>query len=160
MSFADDISKFTVKVKANTDTVAINTVMRMFDSLLMRSPVGNANLWKANEGEMQKSKSKRSLKKPAGYVGGHYRTNWQIGVDSRPTDEIEGVVKNKSAIRAREESKVPKQAAGHTYYLSNNVPYVWPIEDGHSGQAPQGVAGLTVIQFGGIVAEETAKVNK
>lgn len=160
MSFADDISKFTVKVKANTDTVARNTVMRMFDSLLMRSPVGNANLWKVNEAEMQKSKSKRSLKKPAGYVGGHYRTNWQIGLNSLPTDEIEGVVKSRAAIKAREEAKVPKQAAGNVYFLTNNVPYVWPIEDGHSGQAPQGVAGLTALQFGGIVAEETAKVNK
>lgn len=146
MSFLVDITKFCEKAKGNADAVVRLTVLEMHTRLLERSPVGDADYWKS--------------KPPPGYVGGHYRTNWQIGMDVCPTAEIEGV-ESADITKTKGEAAVPKNAAGHVFYLANNVPYAIPIEDGHSWrQAPHGVAGLTAMEFGGIVNKKAGEVNK
>jgi hypothetical protein len=35
--------------------------------------------------------------------------------------------------------------------LSNNLPYAWALEHGHSKQRPNGFVGLTVLEFAAIV---------
>lgn len=49
--------------------------------------------------------------------------------------------------------------AGKTYYIQNNLPYAWRLENGWSQQAPAGMVGLTVIEFAGIVDGAAKKVN-
>jgi hypothetical protein len=46
---------------------------------------------------------------------------------------------------------LPKDAAGKVHYITNNLPYAWRLEHGHSKQAPAGMVGLTVVEFAGIV---------
>jgi hypothetical protein len=40
-------------------------------------------------------------------------------------------------------------------FLTNNLPYIKPLEDGWSGQAPNGMVAITLAEFDGIVAQVT-----
>jgi len=147
MNFADDIKKFTVKVASNSDEVIRRTVFGIMESIDMMSPVGNPSLWQIPEAA------------PEGYVGGHFRANWQLGIDSLAPGIIEG--HDYKGALDREKAKMPEKAGGHVFYYGNNLPYAQALEDGHSqGQAPLGMVGITTVRFGGIVEEAAAKVNK
>jgi len=47
----------------------------------------------------------------------------------------------------------PNIMLGKKTYISNNLPYAIPIEDGHSKQAPTGMVKVTVAEFGSIVRD-------
>lgn len=151
MGFADDISKFVIKAQGRSDAVVKGIVVEVARRIDMRSPVGNPDLW--------------AKPAPPGYTGGHFRANWQLGVDSQPTGEIDGEDKTGSATQAKIIAGIPAKAGGHVYYIQNNLPYAQVLEDGwtgHSGstQAPEGMVGLVTVEMGGIVNQEAAKVNK
>lgn len=136
-TFALQLSALVDKYKDRADAAVHNIVKRVVVEIDKRSPVGDATYWKSPP--------------PKGYVGGHFRANWQLGVDSRPAGEKPGV--NYAAQHALNISLIPEKAAGKVYWLANNVPYARRIEDGWAIRAPQGVVGLTVIKFQEIVAD-------
>lgn len=146
-TFAVDLAKFGEKVARAADDVVGDVVVQIAATLDLRSPVGDATYWKS--------------KPPPGYVGGRFRGNWQLGVDSIPSgetgriDTIGGPTLN--AIIA----EIPTQAAGKTYWLANNVPYGPRIEDGTGSprQAPNGVVGLTEMEFPQMVDQAVAAVQ-
>jgi hypothetical protein len=162
MGFADDIAKFSVKVQGNSDAVVRRTVFRIMEKVAERSPVGNPRLWKVNvdrQARSTKRLKRKDLSAPAGYVGGHFRANWQLGIGALQGGEIEG--HNHSAMLPREKAKMPDKPAGKVFYFGNNLPYAQEIENGHSqGQAPHGVIGLVTVEFGGIVDQAVAGVNR
>lgn len=140
MTFVVDLQRFAEKAKHRADEVVGITVTRIAAELDYRSPVGDATYWIS--------------KPPPGYVGGRFRANWQLGIDTVPVGErpaLDQSPKNPDiggettqAITA----SIPDSAAGHIFYLSNNVPYAQRIENGWSHrQAPQGLVGLTAQKF-------------
>lgn len=81
---------------------------------------------------------------------GHLRSNWQHGAGAAPTGEIAGVAEAAATVGAIVASVAASPAYG-VHYLVNNTPYARAIEDGHSGQAPDGMVAPTVLAFAGIV---------
>lgn len=141
MGFALDLQKFAEKAGRKADDVVGNVVVRVAAELDRRSPVGDATYWKNPA--------------PKGYIGGHFRANWQLGVGTRPTAEVAGVDPSGARTLGAIIAEVPEEAAGRVYWLVNNAPYAQRIENGWSRQAPQGLVGLTVVQFQQIVREAT-----
>ena len=139
MTFALDLQKFAEKCGQRADDMVGNIMVRVAAELDRRSPVGDAKFWKHPP--------------PKGYVGGHFRANWQLGVGVRPTTEIAGVDRNGAATQGRILAAIPEDASGKIYWLSNNAPYAQRLEHGWSRQAPEGLVGLTVVQFQTIVRE-------
>lgn len=133
MSFALDIRRFAEKAKDNADTVVGAVVVSVAAELDRRSPVGDATFWKNPP--------------PKGYVGGRFRGNWQLGIGTIPTVERDVVDTNGTIALPAITAAIPDDAAGKIYYLANNVPYAQRLELGWSGQAPQGLVGLTVQSF-------------
>lgn len=170
MSFANEIRGFVVKTQAKTDQAVRSVVFSVMESIDRMSPVGNPKLWESLQPYnrfMSKSGKKRLVrpklefkrKPPKGYVGGHFRANWQLGIGVCPTSIIPG--HNWRVALAREKAKMPKNAGGKVYYYANNVPYAIALEEGHSKkQAPRGMVGITALNFGGYVADAAAEVNK
>jgi len=157
MGFSDDIKKFTVKCSSNSDAVVRKTVLEITSMIDEMSPVGNPE--GGGVGGVPPWKSKP----PVGYVGGHFRANWQLGVNVQPTGEIPG--HEYKGVLEKEQAKIPAKAGGHVYYYQNNVPYAQVLEDGRtdssgSFQAPHGMVGITTLHFGGIVEKAAAEVNK
>jgi len=144
MSFSLDINKFIEKTGAKADMSTRRIINRILGKVVMKSPVGNTQNWK-NQAHL-----------PKGYVGGHFRKNWQVGVDSKPSGTVDGIDQGGSKTIADGTAKIPANAIGHVYYIQNNLPYAQALEDGHSTQSPPGnmVAG-TVAEFESIIREAT-----
>ena len=139
MTFALDLQKFADKTKGRADDAVGAIVIGLASRLDERSPVGDATYWISPP--------------PRGYVGGHFRANWQLGVETLPTTEIPGVDPSGEATLGRIVAAVPDEAAGKVYFLANNAPYARRLEEGWSRQAPQGLVGRTVVEFEMIVRE-------
>lgn len=141
-TFALDLAKFADKVKHRADDVVGDVVVQAAQAIDRRSPVGDATYWKHPA--------------PKGYTGGHFRGNWQLGVDSIPSGEVPGVDPSGTETQGRILAAIPDEAAGKVYYIVNNVPYAEEIELGHSHQAPYGVVGLTEIELPDMVEQAVA----
>jgi hypothetical protein len=146
MSFADDIRAFVVKTEGKSNAVVRRTVVGVATSLIMKSPVGNPLLWKS--------------KPPKGYSGGHFRANWQLGIGSQASGEVADKDKTGGPTIAKVTAGIPAKPAGGVYFIGNNLPYGPALEDGHSTQAPFGMVSLTSVEFGGIVDQAVAGVNR
>jgi hypothetical protein len=144
MSFSDDIRKFVQHANGNADKVVREVVFGVGTSLDYRSPVGDASYWQSPP--------------PPGYVGGHFRSNWQLGIGSCPVGIVEGT--DFMGSFARETAKIPQKAAGQVYYWGNNLPYGPAIEDGWSWhQAPYGVVALTKVEFQDMVSRAAGELK-
>lgn len=137
MTFALDLQKFASKVGEQADQVVGEIVIGVARELDMRSPVGDATYW--------------THPAPAGYVGGRFRANWQLGVNVKASGTVQANDTNGTIALPAIIAGLPEEAAGNVFYLSNNLPYAQRIEDGWSRQAPQGLVGLTAIKFQQIV---------
>lgn len=141
-TFALDLAKFADKVKGRADDVVGDVVVQIAQAVDRRSPVGDATYWKSPA--------------PKGYVGGRFRGNWQLGVDIRPAGETGRIDPTGADTQGEILARIPTEAAGPVYYLLNNVDYAQRIEEGWSRQAPQGLVGLTAIEFPQMVDQAVA----
>ena len=128
-----------VKTQAGRqDTVVRKTVLDVDKSISMRSPVDT----------------------------GRFKGNWMLGIDFQPSGvSLEKFDKSSlgtvGATVAEHASQLPRlHAAGKVYYLVNNLDYANLLENGHSQvQAPNGVVGLTILEFNGIVERSMVGVR-
>jgi len=156
MSFALDLKAITDKAAADCDEVVAGVMVDLSRSLIARSPVGDPTKWT----EAFKTVGRELGWFDDGYVGGHFRANWQLGVDVLPKGELPGVDPTGEETHGRIIAKIPNEASGHVYWFANNVPYAMRLEHGHSKQAPHGMVGLAVIEFEQIVRNRAAQVAK
>lgn len=145
MSFASQIEKFAINTKRGMDDIERGIVLKMAESLVDMSPVGDPDLWKGRP--------------PPGYVGGRFRGNWQIGIDEPATGTIDAVDVSGGATKNKLAAAVEKITAGGVTYITNNLPYAIPLEYGHSTQAPSGMVRVTVARFQSI-AKRVIDANK
>ncbi|MEO7031341.1 MAG: hypothetical protein ABI351_14205 [Herbaspirillum sp.] len=136
-TFALQVSKFIEKTKANADLVTKKIVIDVGASIVAMSPVGDGTLWKNPP--------------PKGYVGGRFRANWQLGINVTRSGELPDIDPTGDASNSRIMAAIPENAAGNIFFLTNNLPYAQKLEDGWSGQAPNGMVMLTVIKWNNIV---------
>lgn len=136
--FALDLSAFCAKAKNRADQVARKIVLDIGTRVIQRSPVGDDSYWKH----------------PAapGYVGGHFRANWQYGEAVAPRGVVPGADPTGSAAIQRLLAGLRSDASGRVHFLANNLPYAQRLEYGWSRQAPSGMVGVTVAEFQAIVS--------
>lgn len=137
--FALDVAKFAKLAMDRADLVVRKVVLDLGTRVVMRSPVGNPSLWKHPA--------------PKGYVGGHFRANWQYGLDSAPGNTLPGTDKTGSKAVARFREGPPQKSYGHVHYIVNNLPYASRLETGWSKQAPAGMVGVTCREFQALMAK-------
>lgn len=87
-----------------------------------------------------------------GYVGGRFRSNWQLTTGSPAAGEIEDI-ESAGETLDRLLLAAGDLSAGEVAYIVNNLPYAIPLEYGHSSQAPGGMVRVTVADFQRIVEE-------
>ena len=165
--FTLDISAFVARARSNMDTLTRRVVLDVAKRIDQRSPVGDPELWAANDVTLMnrvmyqqfradngmapvggKTLAKKfKLKAPKGYIGGHFRANWQLGINIPPSGEIAAVDPTGAETQAIIAARIPAQAAGNVFYLVNNLPYAYRLEfEGWSSQAPNGMVGITLIE--------------
>lgn len=127
--FADIMRRYAGLVETNAPRVQRKVAAAVLQAVVMGTPVGQPDLWKGPH--------------PKGYVGGRARANWMVGIGSAPDGEV-GL--DHDAI-GQGQTTIEGAAAGSDIHITNNVPYIVPLNDGHSHQAPAGFVE-TAIQVG------------
>lgn len=131
--------------QVNQTASAYNTAVREYNAALRDDP---ANLTKA--GRLRRGlrvNDSMDIKKPEGYVGGRFKNNWYVGLDSQPTEtndipDASGQGSNSRGLAVLEVFRVGQV---NSIYFTNNLPYASALENGHSNQAPGGMVGLTAL---------------
>jgi hypothetical protein len=99
-------------------------------AVVQATPVGDPKIW-------------QNPVAPAGYVGGHARRNWAVST-TRPVDTVKGNPgkgggkgrATQQAISAGTKKIESYKVATRRIIIQNNVPYIVPLNNGHSTQAP------------------------
>jgi hypothetical protein len=189
-SFMASINAFIEKGKRNQELVVQKAGIKILNRLVTMSPVGNPELWAINhtaksyndavfEHNEDRKKDSANLTKtgrlkkrarvtdsmdvkaPAGYTGGRFRGNWQVGLDVQPDGETGRIDKSGNMTLAvgnymLEQFKVGTKAI----YFTNNAPYAYRLEFGHSSQAPNGMIRITAEDAVKYFTEAANEVNK
>lgn len=114
-----------------TEDDVIEIALAALSNVVRATPVGNPTLWQ-NPGSA-----------PPGYVGGHARRNWNVSLTSPKGGVVgspgagggEGAATSEAIGTGRaaiERFKIPNRRI----IIQNNVPYIVPLNNGHSTQAP------------------------
>lgn len=86
---------------------------------------------------------------------GRFKSNWYYGLETRDTRTSE-----QTGVRTLNNlEEMPSKPAGFIHYISNSLPYGPALERGSSKQAPQGMVGLTIVEWPQVVAEALRRVN-
>lgn len=145
--------------QVNQTASAYNTAVREHNAALRDDP---ANLTKA--GRLRRGlrvKDSMDIKKPEGYVGGRFKNNWYVGLDSQPTEtndtpDASGQGSNTRGLAVLEVFRVGQV---NSIYFTNNLPYAQALENGHSNQAPGGMVGLTALDAAQYFREAMSEVR-
>lgn len=131
-SFAAEVGQWVSETQEDVDEITIKSVLEVRNRLIVNSPVDR----------------------------GHFRGNWQYGLDRAPDGETYTVAAKERPAPPPPMPHIAAKAAGHVHYLVNNVPYANRIEDGHSSQAPAGVVALRIAEWPSIVGDAVASVSR
>ncbi|HCJ7432680.1 hypothetical protein CJ200_15150 [Citrobacter freundii] len=145
--------------QVNQTATAYNTAVREHNAALRDDP---ANLTKA--GRLKRGlriNDSMDIKKPEGYVGGRFKNNWYVGFDSQPpqsndTPDASGQGSNSRGLAVLEVFRVGQVSS---IYFTNNLPYAAALENGHSGQAPGGMVGITALEAAQLFREAMSEVR-
>lgn len=103
------------------------TTFAILRNLIAGSPVGNPDLW--------------INPPPPGYVGGHFRRNWQVTVGGFAETELEGEDNTGASSLASGKAVIDgfvRSGGGANLVIQNNVPYANRLAQGWSRQAKAG----------------------
>ncbi|EMM8461036.1 hypothetical protein RRR51_003364 [Citrobacter freundii] len=145
--------------QVNQTASAYNDAVRDHNAALRNDP---ANLTKG--GRIKRGlrvNDSMDVKKPDGYVGGRFKNNWYVGFDSQPTEsndtpDASGQGSNSRGLAVLEVFRVGQV---NSIYFTNNMPYAAALENGHSGQAPGGMVGITALDAAQLFREAMSEVR-
>jgi hypothetical protein len=146
--FALSLKQFATKVDVRANLVMRKILLDVGTSLVELSPVGDPEAWKHPA--------------PKGYIGGHFRANWQYGNYAGggiPTSRLDKIDPSGQGAVAQMAAKIPERSIGMIHVIVNNLPYAMRLETGWSQQAPSGMVGLTVMKYRSIVAKAAAELK-
>lgn len=87
---------------------------------------------------------------------GRFKSNWRYGLETR-----DAFTTTNTDIRTLNNiEELPKAAAGFVHFISNALPYGPTLERGSSRQAPNGMVGLTAVEWPAIVADAALKLQR
>ena len=83
---------------------------------------------------------------------GRFRANWMVGIGAADESTIDEPTSKRGKIKYKNDavSRGSRVLGGYrdiaqgAVHISNNLPYASPLENGHSGQAPLGILGISV----------------
>lgn len=141
-----DFNEFARKTLERADRLIRAVGIKTFSSVIRDTPVGDPDLWKANEG-------KTKPKPPPGYVGGRLRANWRCSLAMPDTSTDESVDKNRGIVAVNDVCATADRKK--ILWLANSLPYAWRIEyEGWSRQAPEGMVRRNVTRIKKIISGE------
>lgn len=128
MSFVLDISRFIKKANADTVQVVRKLAFESFKRIVLRTPVDT----------------------------GRARANWGVTIGSPRVALAVNSTDKTGSSTLRVASEVASQFSGDgSIFMTNNLPYIGPLEYGSSKQAPTGMVRITVEEMSGFLKKTT-----
>ena len=112
------------------------TAFNIQAGLIRTTPVGNPDLWVYNHPQRGYIDYIGYFGKPD-YVGGRARSNWFVSIGSPSRTTTDDTQPTKSQQMAATVINGAKNIEYPTIIISNNLPYIQRLNDGHSTQAPK-----------------------
>jgi hypothetical protein len=133
-SFALDLKAFGDKAVGKTELIVRKVALDLLRGVVLMTPV----------------------------LTGRARANWQTTIGTPAIGEVPWVEGSPggAADKALSDGQVEVAAAQGdvTIFLTNNVPYIVALEEGHSKQAPEGMVRQTIARFPYLVKQEAREV--
>ena len=130
MSLSSDIERARKNLKDNAEKKLRGTCLSLCGRIIKATPVGNPSLWESSA--------------PSGYIGGTLRNSWAASIGSPSQEAGRAPDASGSDSISSLNTGVLGLQLGQEFYLANNMPYAQRVEDGWSGQAPQGMVKSTL----------------
>lgn len=145
--------------EVNQTASAYNTAVREHNATLRDDPTNLTKSGRLKRG--LRVNDSMGIKKPEGYVGGRFKNNWYVGFDSQPTQsndtpDASGQGSNSRGLAVLEVFRVGQVSS---IFFTNNLPYSVALENGHSGQAPGGMVGITALDAAQLFREAMSEVR-
>lgn len=118
-SFAARIDSIAARIESGADRVTRQTALAVDQTVVMATPVDE----------------------------GRARSNWQVRAGIAPSEVIEPYAPGKGGSTGAQNTQaaldqgkiaISSAAPGQEIHITNNLPYIGPLNDGHSAQAPAG----------------------
>ena len=90
---------------------------------------------------------------------GRARGNWNVGIGNPDRAVSENGDKNGGGTIARGEVVIESANGEQPFFITNSLPYIVPLEDGWSKQAPAGMVKLTVAELQPLASQVAAKIR-
>lgn len=156
MGWSKDLKKLARKRNIDAEKLVRASVIQAANVAIIKSPVGNPDLWVWNHPELGYVDYVAWKGYPDGYVGGQFRANWRISLDM-----VDYAIKERTNFRV-----VPQEVAaglsgfkmGQAITFSNPMPYGPRLEyDAWSTQAPDGMVRPAVAALKKALSGESKK---
>lgn len=133
--FRLELDRFGELIKEKGVAYEKQIAAELFSAVVLATPVGNATRWKGNVARAAKGKPPL----PPGYVGGQARRNWRLSIGSVSPGVQPGTDPSGQATLASAYGVLGTLREPRNLFISNPLPYMEPLENGWSKQAPDGM---------------------
>ncbi|WP_265497902.1 hypothetical protein [Providencia rustigianii] len=134
--------------EVNQTAVSYNQTVFEHNEELRKDP-NNLTLKRRQLKKRVRVNDSMDIKAPPGYTGGRFRGNWQVTFDVPADGETGRVDKSGNMTKAVGNYVLEQFKVGmNAIYFTNNVPYAYRLEMGHSRQAPNGMIAITAENVG------------
>ena len=128
MSFTSDLRAFSETAINNAEQVYRGSAFSIIRQIIRRTPADTGRL----------------------------RGNWQTDLNSPATSTLNRLGDSVSIAEAL--AVCNRAELSDSIYLTNNLPYALPIENGSSTQAPRGMVKVTVLEFVRTVNQQASRL--
>jgi hypothetical protein len=132
MGFKDDVERWVVKTKGQTAAALRMTALEIHRRVVFKTPVDT----------------------------GRARANWQITLGTSKVRVLTDTDKSGTATIAAGLAVLRAMPQPYDILIANNLPYIIPLEYGHSQQAPQGMVRTTLREMESIVGKAVREARK
>lgn len=128
--FAGNMARLGDKIRANATKIQRATALAIDQTVVLATPVGDGKLWKHAP--------------PKGYTGGRARGNWQVGIGAPVTSTLDAIDPGGQSTISAGAAAIDASTPGADIHITNNLPYIVPLNEGHSKQAPAGFIEIAI----------------
>ena len=126
MSFTNDLKRFSDKSIKDVSEVKRAVSLSLFNSIIQDTPVDT----------------------------GRARGNWQTDTGQAKSGVVERDDKGGEKASAEAKGVIEDSDLNDTLYMSNNLPYIEPLENGSSSQSPEGMVKRNFARIKRIIASK------
>lgn len=149
-SLSLDLGAFCNRTLNRHATLKRGVGIELFGAIITSNPVGDPDGWQ--------DRKAAAAAEEAGYTGGRSRANWNFSVNIADMSTKDDTAFNGDSLQLAQDIQAADPL--QTFVITNSLPYIQRLEQGHSQQAPEGMVQINVRRFRNIVSKVLRTVKR